>query len=84
MSRQPPPPGVVLTDTSVGEGDAYLTVEADGEDHEEEEDGPELGDGHMDHRLGVDHKHQTRSWGRETKGDYYNWIDCFLFFYFKY
>ena len=65
MSRQPSPPGVVLTDTSVGEGDAYLTVEADGEDHEEEQDGPELGDGHMDHSLGVDHKHQAWSWAKQ-------------------
>ena len=34
----------------------HLRVQADGEDHEEEEHGPQLRQGHLGHGLGVHHK----------------------------
>ena len=41
-----------------GEG-SYLAVQTDGEEHKEEEDGPQWGDGQLGHRLRVHHKRQT-------------------------
>ena len=37
-------------------------VQAEGEQHHEEEDGPERGERHGGDGLGVDYEHQTRTW----------------------
>ena len=49
-----------MTSWGVREG-AYLAVQTDGEEHEEEEDGPQWGDGQSGHSLWVHNECQTRT-----------------------
>lgn len=54
-------------------GAAYLAVQADGEEHEEEEDGPQRRDGQSGHSLRVHHERQAGACNgvhheRQTRG----------------
>ena len=46
-------------------GRAYLAVETNDKQHEEEENGPQRGDGQLGHCLRVRHEGQTRSWSNK-------------------
>ena len=44
---------------------SYLTVQSEGDEHEEEERWPEGRGGEAGHRRGVHHKGQAGTWGKD-------------------